>query len=151
MRRGSDRAAQTEATKPWIEAEGSEMSFWDVVWFIFISFLFVAYLMVLFSILSDLFRDPDTSGVLKAVWIICLIFLPFITALVYLIARGKSMGERSMRQAEAMKTAQDSYIRDVAGSSSASPADQIAKAKAMLDAGTISQAEYDRLKEKALA
>jgi Mn2+/Fe2+ NRAMP family transporter len=125
------------------------MSFWDVVWFIFISFLFVAYLMVMFSIISDLFRDKDTSGLLKAVWIICLIFLPFVTALVYLIARGKGMGERSMQQATAVRQAQDDYIRDVAGGS-ASAADEIVKAKAMLDSGAITQEEFDRLKAKAL-
>jgi Mn2+/Fe2+ NRAMP family transporter len=126
------------------------MSFWDVVWFIIISFLFIAYLMVMFSIISDLFRDKDTSGFMKAVWIICLIFLPFVTALVYLIARGKSMGERSMQQASEMKQAQDTYIRDVAGGS-ASPTEQIAQAKGMLDSGSITQQEFDRLKEKALA
>lgn len=124
------------------------MSFWDVVWFIFISFVFVAYLMVLFSILSDLFRDRDTSGWVKAVWVVCLIFFPFITALVYLIARGKGMTERSMRSAEQAKAQQDAYIRDVAAK--ATPADQIAQARAMLDAGTITQTEYERLKEKAL-
>ena len=124
------------------------MSFWDVVWFIFISFAFVAYLMVLFSILSDLFRDRDTSGWVKAVWVVCLIFFPFITALVYLIARGKGMTERSMRSAEHAKAQQDAYIRDVAAKST--PADQIAQARAMLDAGTITQTEYERLKEKAL-
>lgn len=124
------------------------MSFWDVVWFIFISFAFVAYLMVLFSILSDLFRDRDTSGWVKAVWVVCLIFFPFITALVYLIARGKGMTERSMRSAEQAKAQQDAYIRDVAAK--ATPADQIAQARAMLDAGTITQTEYERLKEKAL-
>jgi Mn2+/Fe2+ NRAMP family transporter len=126
------------------------MSFWDVVWFIIISFLFIAYLMVMFSIISDLFRDKDTSGFMKAVWIICLIFLPFVTALVYLIARGKSMGERSIQQASEVKQAQDTYIRDVAGGS-ASPAEQIAQAKGMLDSGAITQPEFDRLKEKALA
>jgi Mn2+/Fe2+ NRAMP family transporter len=126
------------------------MSFWDVVWFIIISFLFIAYLMVMFSIISDLFRDKDTSGFMKAVWIICLIFLPFVTALVYLIARGKSMGERSMQQASEMKHAQDTYIREVAGGS-ASPAEQIAQAKGMLDSGAITPQEFDRLKEKALA
>jgi Mn2+/Fe2+ NRAMP family transporter len=126
------------------------MSFWDVVWFIIISFLFIAYLMVMFSIISDLFRDKDTSGFMKAVWIICLIFLPFVTALVYLIVRGKSMGERSMQQASQMKHAQDTYIREVAGGS-ASPAEQIAQAKSMLDSGAITPQEFDRLKEKALA
>ena len=126
------------------------MSFWDVVWFIIISFAFIAYLMVMFSIISDLFRDKETSGFMKAVWIICLIFLPFVTALVYLIVRGNSMGERSMQQAAEMRQAQDAYIRDVAGGS-ATPADQIARAKDMLDSGAITQQEFDRLKEKALA
>ncbi len=125
------------------------MSFWDVVWFIFISFAFIAYLMVMFSIITDLFRDRDTSGGVKAVWIVALIFLPLITSLVYLVARGRGMAERANRDAQAMKQAQDAYIRDVAGR--AGPADQIAQAKAMLDQGVISQPEYDRLKEKALA
>lgn len=124
------------------------MSFWDVVWFIFISFAFVAYLMVMFSIIADLFRDRETSGFVKAVWIVALIFLPLITALVYLVARGRGMAERSAQNAAEMQQAQESYIRGVAGESS--PADQIAKAKAMLDSGVISQSEYDRLKEKAL-
>ena len=87
---------------------------------------------------------------MKAVWIICLIFLPFLTALVYLIVRGNSMGERSMQQAAEMRQAQDAYIRDVAGGS-ATPAEQIARAKDMLDSGAITQQEFDRLKEKALA
>jgi hypothetical protein len=124
------------------------MSFWDVVWFIFISFAFVAYLMVMFSILTDLFRDPDTSGWAKAVWVIALIFLPLLTSLVYLIARGRGMTERSMKSAEAVKRQQDAYIRQAAGK--ASPVDEIAKAQAMLDSGAITQAEYDTLKAKAL-
>ncbi len=125
------------------------MSFWDVVWFIVISFAFVAYLMVLFSILGDLFRDRETSGIVKAVWIIALIFVPFLTALIYLIARGHGMAERNVREVETMKTQQDAYIREVAGSSS-TPSEQIAHAKALLDQGVISSAEYERLKEKAL-
>lgn len=125
------------------------MSFWDVVWFIFISFAFVAYLMVMFSIITDLFRDRDTSGWAKAVWIVLLIFFPLITALVYLIVRGSGMTERSMQSAAAMKAQQDAYIQEVAGK--ASPVDQVAKAKAMLDAGAISQSEFDALKAKALA
>ena len=125
------------------------MSFWEIVWFIFISFLFIAYLMVLFSIIADLFRDPDVSGGVKAVWVIALIFLPFLTALIYLISRGKGMAERSARQAVAVQEQQAAYIRDVASSSS--PAEQIEKARAMLDQGTITQAEFERLKEKALA
>lgn len=124
------------------------MSFWDVVWFIFISFAFVAYLMVLFSILSDLFRDRETSGWVKAVWIVALIFLPLLTSLIYLIARGSGMAERSSKSAEAMRQQQDAYIRQVAGNTS--PVDQIAQARAMLDSGAITQTEYDALKAKAL-
>lgn len=124
------------------------MSFWDVVWFIFISFAFMAYLMVLFSIIGDLFRDPDASGFTKAAWMVGLIFLPFITALVYLIVRGGSMAERSRRSAEAMRQEQDAYIRDVAAK--ATPADQIAQARALLDSGAITEPEYESLKAKAL-
>ena len=124
------------------------MSFWDVVWFIFISFAFVAYLMVMFSILSDHFRDRDTSGIVKAVWVVALIFLPFLTSLIYLIVRGRGMSERAARGAELAKQQQDAYIRHVAGQTT--PVDQIAQARAMLDAGAISQSEYDALKTKAL-
>ena len=126
------------------------MSFGDVIWFIVISFAFIAYLMVMFSIIMDLFRDHEVSGVMKAVWIICLIFLPFLTALVYLIVRGGSMAERNVKSAQAMQAQQDAYIKSVAGSG-ASPADQIAQAKGLLDAGSITQAEFDQLKAKALA
>ena len=74
------------------------MSFWDIVWFLFISFAFIAYLMVLFSIFSDLFRDRDMSGIVKALWIVLLVLLPLITSLVYVIARGPGMA-RSRRPA----------------------------------------------------
>jgi hypothetical protein len=126
------------------------MSFGDVLWFIIISFAFVAYLMVMFTILGDLFRDRETSGFVKAIWVIALIFLPFLTALVYLIARGQGMAERQARQVEEIKTAQDTYIKQVAGAGS-SPSDQIAQAKALLDSGSITQAEFDALKAKALS
>ena len=125
------------------------MDFWDVVWFIIISFAFVAYLMVMFSILTDLFRDRETGGFAKAVWVIALIFLPFLTALIYLVARGHGMADRSMKEAKSLQQQQEAYIKDVAGK--ASPVDQVAQARRMLDAGEISQAEYERLKEKALA
>lgn len=125
------------------------MSFWDIVWFILISFAFVAYLMVMFAVIGDLFRDPEASGFEKAVWIIALIFLPFLTLVVYLIAKGNDMGARQARSVEQMREQQDAYIRQVA--SSTAPAEQIAQAKSMLDSGTITPAEYERLKEKALA
>lgn len=125
------------------------MDFWDIVWFIFISFAFVAYLMVMFTIIADLFRDPETSGWVKALWIICLIFFPLITALIYLIVRGRSMTARNEQTAQAVREQQERYIRQVATSGS-SPADQIAQAKQLLDSGAISQAEFDALKQKAL-
>ena len=124
------------------------MSFWDVVWFIVISFAFVAYLMVMFAIITDLFRDREASGWAKAGWIVALIFVPLLTSLVYLIAKGKGMSERAGRSAADAKQQQDAYIREVAGKPS--PVDQIAQARAMLDAGVITQAEYDSLKAKAL-
>lgn len=124
------------------------MSFWDVVWFILISFAFLAYLMVLFTIIGDLFRDPEASGLAKALWMVALIFLPFLTALVYLIARGGGMSERTSRSVEAARKEQDAYIRQVAGN--ASPADQIAQARALLESGAISEPEYESLKAKAL-
>ncbi|UGT57703.1 SHOCT domain-containing protein [Nocardia asteroides] len=124
------------------------MSFWEVLWLIIVSFAFVAYLMMLFMIVGDLFRDKNTSGWAKAVWIICLIFFPLITALVYLIARGQGMAERSSAEAKQIKQAQDSYIRETAGTS---PAAQIADAKKLFDEGSITQAEFEQLKNKALA
>jgi hypothetical protein len=126
-----------------------EMSFWEVVWLIIITFAFVAFLMVMFMIFSDLFRDKETPGWAKAVWVIFLILVPLLSSLIYLIVRGQGMTERQMRSAVEMRKMQDAYIKEVA-SQTASPAEQIAKAKEMLDAGVISQPEYDRIKEKAL-
>jgi hypothetical protein len=125
------------------------MSFWDIIWFIIVSFAFVAYLMVMFNIIVDLFRDRSTSGGIKALWIFCLLFFPFITAIVYLITRGNGMAERHAAQFAEAKAAQDDYIRSVTPASS--PADQISQAKALLDAGSINQAEFEALKAKALA
>lgn len=124
------------------------MSFWEVLWLIFISFAFVAYLMVMFLILSDLFRDRDTSGLAKAAWVIGLVFLPLLTALVYLIVRGGGMAQRAMHNAAVARQQQDAYVREVAGKTT--PSDQIAQARALFDAGVISQSEYDALKTKAL-
>ncbi|MER7251294.1 PLDc N-terminal domain-containing protein [Kribbella sp. NPDC000426] len=126
------------------------MSFWDIVWFIIISFAFVAYLMMLFSIITDLFRDSATSGWVKAIWLVALLFFPFLTALIYVIARGKGMAQRTAASHADLQRQQDDYIKQVAGSST-SPADQIAQASSLLDNGKISQAEFDALKAKALA
>jgi hypothetical protein len=125
------------------------MSFWDIIWFIFVAYVFFAYLMVLFSVIGDIFRNQETSGFTKALWILLLIVLPIITVLVYLITHGSGMGERSAKHAQAMQAQQESYIKNVAGSSS--PADQVTQAKKLLDSGAISQAEYESMKAKALS
>ncbi|MBW0253527.1 SHOCT domain-containing protein [Cellulomonas sp. PS-H5] len=122
--------------------------FWDIIWWFVWAFVFIAYLFALFSIITDLFRDRELSGWWKAVWLIFLLVLPFVTALVYLIARGRGMAERSARSAVAARKAGDAYIRDVAGS--ASPGQQIAQAKALLDEGAISAEEFAALKDHAL-
>ena len=126
-------------------------SFWDFFWFTISFFLLFAYLMVLFQIVGDLFRDHTVSGGMKAVWVICLIFFPFITMVVYLIARGHGMAERHLAAAQGMKAQQDEYIRTVAGSGGSSASDEIARAKSLLDSGAITQQEFDALKAKALA
>ena len=128
------------------------MDLWSwIAWFFWV-FVFFAYLMVLFSIIGDLFRDHKLSGWWKAVWIVFLIFVPFLTALVYLIARGNGMTKRGLEQAAEMRKAQDEYIRQTAGTAaSTSGVDDIAKAKTLLDSGAITQAEFDALKAKALA
>jgi hypothetical protein len=125
------------------------MSFGEFIWFIIISFVFIAYLMVMFNIVIDIFRDREMSGVLKGVWVIALIFLPFLTALIYLITRGSGMAERQAASLGRAQASQDAYIRSVAAAD-ASPADQIAQAKSLLDSGAITQAEFDALKAKAL-
>ncbi|WP_137843627.1 SHOCT domain-containing protein [Microbacterium sp. 2FI] len=120
--------------------------FWDFFWFLLWSFYFIAYLYVVILIITDLFRDHALSGWLKALWIIALVFLPFLTALIYVIARGGGMAERAYANRGGAVPESDDY-RPAA---SASPAADIAKAKELLDAGTISQGEFDALKSKAL-
>ena len=124
-------------------------NFWNVLWAMFWFFAFVAYLFAIFAIIGDLFRDHTLNGWWKAVWIIFLIFVPFLTALVYLIARGKGMAERQAKDVIAAQRASEQYIKQVAASSS--PAEEINKAKALMDAGALTQAEFEALKAKALA
>ena len=125
------------------------MTFWDFLLLIFWAYVFVAYLMVMFQIITDIFRDRELGGGMKALWFIGLLFLPILVALIYLIVRGKQMGQR---RAEAVRQAQaeaDTYIQTVADRGS--PAEEIASAKKLLDAGTLTQAEFDGIKVKALA
>lgn len=120
---------------------------WDAIWWFLTAFVFIAYLMALFSIITDLFRDRKLNGFFKALWFLFLILVPLITALVYLIARGRGMGERSAAAYNEAKTAEENYIRQVVGGAGA----EIAQAKQLLDDGAISQEEFDALKAKALA
>ncbi len=124
------------------------MNFWDFLWLLIWSFFFVMYLMVLFQIFGDLFRDPEVGGFAKAVWVIGLIVLPLLVSLIYLIARGRGMAERQSGAVRQARAETDQYIKSVA---STSPADQIASAKTLLDDGAISQTEFEQLKAKALA
>jgi len=122
-------------------------NFWDVVWLMVSTFFFVAYLVIMFQIVVDLFRDQELGGGAKVLWVIGLIFLPVLTAIVYIIARGSGMARRQLASAQNARAATETYIKEVAGRS---PAADIAEAKALLDAGTINQAEFDKLKAKAL-
>lgn len=124
--------------------------FWDVLLWSFWFFIWITAIMVWFRCLFDMFGDSTLSGWGKAGWAILLVFLPWLGALIYLIARGRSMGERQMAEVARQQAAQQEYIQSVAGKT-ASPASQIADAKALLDSGAISQTEFDSLKTKAMA
>ena len=117
-------------------------SFWFFIW--------IAAITVWFRCIFDMFRDHTLSGWGKAGWAVLLIFVPWLGALIYIIARGRSMTERQMAEMAQQQAAQDTYIKQVAATST-SAADQIASAKALLDSGAITQAEFDTLKAKALA
>jgi hypothetical protein len=110
-------------------------------------FVFVAWIMVLFTILSDLFRDHEMSGWGKAVWVVFLIFLPFLTALVYLIARGSGMRERAVKEQAEQRKHFDEYIRETAGTSKV---DELANLAELHDKGKLSDAEYEQMKAKLL-
>jgi hypothetical protein len=123
-------------------------SFWDFFWFMFWCYVFIAFLVALFSVFSDLFRDKELNGWLKAVWVIVLVFFPVISVLVYLIVRGTGMAARNQKRAAVRQEAETAYIRSAAGATSAS--DEIAKARTLLDAGSLTPEEYELIKQRAL-
>jgi hypothetical protein len=125
-------------------------NFWNVLVWSFWFFIWIAALMVWFRCLLDMFSDHTLSGWAKAGWVILLVFVPWLGALIYLIARGRSMTERQMKAMAEQQAAQQEYIKQAAGTTS-SPAAQIADARALLDSGAINQTEFDSLKAKALA
>lgn len=123
-------------------------SFWDwfglMIWW----FVFLTYLVLLWHVCGDLFRDRSTSGWAKALWIVALIVLPYVSVLVYVIARGRGMGQRNLAAQLQARQETEEYIRATAGRS---PADEIASAKSLLDSGAISTEEFAGLKQRALA
>ena len=127
----------------------SSYPFLEVVWTLFIFFGFVIWIWLMFTVLTDVFRRHDASGFVKVLWIIFVIIIPYFGVFAYLIIEHKGMTERAM---EAHKAAEDQaaqYIRSVAAPSD--PAEQIANAKKLVDSGTITQAEFEQIKQKALA
>lgn len=125
------------------------MTFGQAFWLVVEIFFFVAYLVILFHIFGDLFRDKSIGGFAKAMWVLFLIILPWLGALIYLIARGNGMAERSMQAYAQQKAATDQYIRDTVSASS--PADEISKAQQLLSTGAITPEEFANIKAKALA
>jgi hypothetical protein len=127
----------------------ADYPFLDVFWTMIIFFCWVAWIWVLIVIIGDLFRRHDTSGWIKALWVIFLIVLPFLGVLIYLIANGSGMSQRQAEQVRASQQQFDSYVQSVAGSGGG--ASELAKAKELLDSGAINQEEYEKLKAKVLA
>ena len=126
----------------------ADYPFLDILWTMIVFFAWVIWFWMLITILSDVFRRTDIHGGTKALWTVFVIVTPFLGVLVYLIAQSKGMAERNMAAAQTAKAETDQYIRSVAGSD---PAEQIARAKELLDSGAISATEFDALKQKALA
>jgi hypothetical protein len=124
-------------------------TFLDAFWTMLVFFLWIAWFMLLFRVIADIFRRRDIGGGAKALWLIFVIVLPFLGVFVYLISQNDGIVERQIEQAQAQRAQMDDYVRSVGGGGGA--AAEIEKAKGLLDSGAISQAEYDAIKAKALA
>jgi len=125
----------------------ADFSFGEALLTVIWIFLFVAWIMVLFTIVGDLFRDHQLSGWAKAIWILFLIFIPFLTALIYLIVRGHGMRERSIKEQAEVRRHFDSYVRETAG---ATPVDELHKLNDLKEKGAISDEEFERMKAKLI-
>ena len=123
--------------------------FLGVLWSMLVFFLWVAWFVLLFHVIGDVFRRRDASGGKKTLWLIFVILVPFLGVFVYLIANSDDMAKRNAEQMAAAQAQTDEYVRSVAGSSGA--AGEIEKAKGLLESGAINQQEYDAIKAKALA
>ena len=121
----------------------------DLIWSIFVFFMFVIWFWLLISIFGDLFRDHELSGGVKALWVLFILILPFLGILLYLVIRGGGMSERAIKASQEAQQQMNQWAQQTVAASG-SPADQIAQAKSLLDTGAISQAEFDQMKSQAL-
>jgi hypothetical protein len=121
-----------------------------VFWTMFVLFIWIAWIFILVKVITDVFRSHDLGGGVKALWVLFIIFFPFLGTFVYLIARGKGMGERDMAIYQAQQEAFQTYVQEAAGSGG-STADELAKLADLKDRGVITQAEYDAQKAKVLS
>jgi hypothetical protein len=126
----------------------ADYPFLDVLWTMLVIFLWIIWFWLLITVFADVFRRRDIGGGAKTLWIIFVILLPFLGVFIYLIAQHDGMAERNMKQVQAQQAATDEYIRSVSGGGAAA---EIERAKGLLDSGAITQAEFDAIKQKALA
>jgi hypothetical protein len=123
--------------------------FLDVIWTMFIFFLWIIWFWLLFTVFIDIFRRHDISGGKKALWLIFTIILPYLGVFIYLITQNEGITQRNIDRAQSQKAQFDDYVRTTAGGGG--PAAEIERAKGLLDSGAITQAEFDSIKQKALA
>ncbi len=128
----------------------ADYPFLDILWTMCIFFLWIAWFWLLITVFADVFRRDDISGGKKTLWLIFVILVPFLGVFVYLISQSDDMAKRNMERAQAQQAQMDDYVRTTAGSGGGAAA-EIEKAKGLLDSGAITQAEYDAIKQKALA
>ena len=127
----------------------AEIDLGEILWTTVVIFFMIAYLMILFRVIFDIFRNHEMSGGMKAVWLIGLLVLPVLTLFIYVIAHGNDMAQRDIEQQKEAEANFQQYVQKAAAD--AGPSAEIAKAKELLDAGSISQEEFEALKRKALS
>jgi hypothetical protein len=127
----------------------ADYPFLDVFWTMIVFFAWIMWISLMIHVFADVFRRHDIGGGAKVLWLLFVILLPFLGVFIYLITQSTSMAERGQRDAAAAQSQMDDYVRSAAASGD--PAEQIAKAKQLLDSGAIDQSEFDALKQKALA
>jgi phospholipase D-like protein/putative oligomerization/nucleic acid binding protein len=153
MMRPSFSDASLEPSVPCQRGEcmllAADYPFLDVLWTMLVFFLWVAWFIILFHVVADIFRRRDASGAKKTIWLLFVLFFPFVGVFAYLIANSDDMAMRNLEQARAAQSQMDDYVRSVAGSGGA--AAEIEQAKKLLDSGAITQPEFEAIKAKALA